>query len=456
MMVSDPAYRAGLDIQVNGMLRLARRKSRSFGKDCLSNPGMLRQHWAKQLDIIYYSPREQDQIKTIREDGRTVDDNASFADLLGFFSPASHPEAELDKAYVAWDEGSFTTRRNFTLLHEIGHYLQETDFELMKRICSFESDYAGKRFEEDACNRFASLAFLPDKFISKWLVIDRSPCARDIHAVFEHGRECSAERNEVRVSRIAVVRRLGALLPSLGYASLIKKPYERDEPPEVVCRAWNDGAVDFSPEFTVAENMLYALAQSGKKRPKNGDGFASDPRMFLGMPTAERPLRGDVVFSHGRQEFAFLVVEYLPEARKETICANQEPFHELASTMEPAPVREADVPAYVLDMEQDIMTAFAEWNAVTPHWRTKKVLSERTAKEQLRFLTDLGESIRAVGCDELANELSETVFSYDTYDAFSPIYSRIREGMPVIDPKRTRKDHLLSALGRYASFLNAD
>lgn len=138
MMVSDPAYRAGLDIQVNGMLRLARRKSRSFGKDCLSNPGMLRQHWTKQLDIIYYSPREQDQIKTIREDGRTVDDNASFADLLGFFSPASHPEAELDKAYVAWDEGSFTTRRNFTLLHEIGHYLQETDFELMKRICSFE------------------------------------------------------------------------------------------------------------------------------------------------------------------------------------------------------------------------------------------------------------------------------------------------------------------------------
>ena len=222
MMVSDPAYRAGLDIQVNGILRLARRKSRWFGKDCLSNPGMLRQHWAKQLDIIYYLPREQDQIKTIREDGRTVDDNASFADLLGFFSPASHPEAELDKAYVAWDEGSFTTRRNFTLLHEIGHYLQETDFELMKRICSFESDYAGKRFEEDACNRFASLALLPDKFISKWLALDRSPCARDIHAVFEHGRECSAERNEVRVSRIAVVRRLGALLPSLGDASLIK------------------------------------------------------------------------------------------------------------------------------------------------------------------------------------------------------------------------------------------
>lgn len=163
-------YRQELDVQVKEMLRLARRKSGSFGKDCLSDPGKLRRHWSGCLDIVYYSPRDEGRLKAVREDARTMDDNASYADLLGFFSPSLvNPGIEMDKAYVAWADGEYTTRRNFTLLHEIGHYLQETDFDLMVRVGSFEDDYVAKRFEEDACNRFASMALLPDKFISEWL-----------------------------------------------------------------------------------------------------------------------------------------------------------------------------------------------------------------------------------------------------------------------------------------------
>ncbi len=450
-MIADSMYRRELDVQVKEMLRLARRKSGSFGKDCLSDPGKLRWHWSGCLDIVYYSSRDEGRLKAVREDARTMDDNASYADLLGFFSPSLvNPGIEMDKAYVAWADGEYTTRRNFTLLHEIGHYLQETDFDLMVRVGSFEDDYVAKRFEEDACNRFASMALLPDKFISEWLPRGRSPRAADIYDIFEQGRTCAPEKNKVRVSRTAVVRRLGALLPSLGYASLIENPYEEDRPPKVACRAWSDGDVDFSSEFTAAEDMLYARARSGRKRPGDGECFASDTRMLLGLPCGERPLRGDVVFSRGRKEYAFMVVEYPPKAGKEDIRAGLRPFDGIDGSISACG---SDVPDYVLDMERKTMSAFAEWNSTTPNRRSGKLLSERTANEQLRFLTDLGGTLRSVGCDELADGMSETIFSYDTYAAFRPVYQRICEKMPVADPKRTRKSHLISALTRYGSFL---
>lgn len=65
MTVEDPTYRRNLNIQVNKMLKLARKGNRSFSRDCLSDPGKLQQHWADRLDIIYYSPRDQDEIKAI-------------------------------------------------------------------------------------------------------------------------------------------------------------------------------------------------------------------------------------------------------------------------------------------------------------------------------------------------------------------------------------------------------
>ncbi len=200
------------------------------------------------------------------------------------------------------------------LLHEIGHYLQETDFDLVKRICLFESDYAGKRFEEDACNRFASLALLPDRFLSKWIDPDRSPCARDIHDILEDGRNRTCESNKVRVSRIAVTHRVGALLPSLGYASLIRRSYGKDVSPEVVCRAWNDGTVDFSPRFTVVENMLY-------KSAKEKQVFAMNDEMLRDIRPEQRPLRGDIAFSFGMCEYAFLVAQYPADAEKDVVRA---------------------------------------------------------------------------------------------------------------------------------------
>ncbi len=55
MTVEDPTYRRNLNIQVNKMLKLARKGNRSFSRDCLSDPGKLQQHWADRLDITYYS-----------------------------------------------------------------------------------------------------------------------------------------------------------------------------------------------------------------------------------------------------------------------------------------------------------------------------------------------------------------------------------------------------------------
>lgn len=449
-MIVNPEYRDTLGIQVDEMLRLAKKKSRAFSRDCLSDPGKLREHWARHLDITYYSPREHDQIDSIRNDERIVDDNASFADLLGFFSPSPSPGTNPDKAYVAWSEGTYTTRRNFTLLHEIGHYLQETDFGLTERICSFESDYIGKRFEEDACNRFASMSLLPDEFIARWLDSTRSPSARDIHDIFEDGRNCSPRRHAVRVSRIAVVRRIGALLPSLGYASLIKKPYGKDARPEVVCRAWNDGSVDFSPEFTTAETMLYERARMSG-RLWEGAGFASDTRMFLGVSAKERPLRGNVTFSYGRQEHVFMVVEYPEWASRDAICAGGS-----CDTSASATVRDAmtEPPDYVLAMEHGTMSAFAEWDAGTPRRETGKPLSERTVREQVRRLDGLGESLREMGLDGLADGLSGTVFSYDTPEAFSPVYDLIRDAASGVDSETAGKVRLLPALARYDAFLN--
>lgn len=453
-MIADPVYRRELDLQIGEMIRLARRKSRSFVRDCLSDPGMLARHWSEYLSVEYYSPRDDGtRLRGIREDARTMDDNASHADLLGFFVPSLDPVAGMDRAYVAWSEGEYTTRRNFTLLHEIGHYLQETDFDLMARMGSFEDDSVGKRFEEDACNGFASRALLPDGFVSKWVSPGRSPRALDVYGIFEQGRQCAPEGNKVRVSRAAVVRRLGALLPTPGHASLIEAPYARDRPPTVACRAWNDGDVDFSTGFTPAEGRLYARARGEWERPGDGDRLASDTRMFLDMPAGERPVRGDVVFSRGRREYAFMVVEYPSGTTKKDVRAGLAPFD--ATAVGPAPAREGRLPGWVLDAERGTMEAFAEWNAATPLHRTGKAPSERTAGEQLRLLTDLGGSLRSVGHDGLADGISETVFSYDEYDAFHPVYRRILDGLTIADPKRSRKSRLLSALGRYKEFLSA-
>ena len=200
-------------------------------------------------------------------------------------------------------------RDGISLLHEIGHYL-ETDFELMKRICSFESDYAGKRFEEE-CKPVRVMALLPDKFISKWLVLDRSHVPGTF--MLSSSTEGVLGLRGTRFRRIAVVRRLGALRPSLGYASLIKKPYERDKPPEVVCRAWNDGVWISLRNSQWRRTCCTHFAQSGKKRPKEWGWFRFGHRDVPRLPTAERPLRGGRGLFPRQQEFAS-VVEYSPEA----------------------------------------------------------------------------------------------------------------------------------------------
>lgn len=421
------------------MFRRAQNESDLFVGDCLIDPWCLQEHWGHQLDIKYYAPADAERIRADRNDGQVIDDNASFADLLGFFSPSSDPENMSDTAYVAYTDGDYTARPNFTLMHEIGHYLQETDFDLMSRICSFEDDCVGKRFEEDACNRFASIALLPDKYIMDEILSD-GYCADAISRIYEKGRSGQKKaKTSIRVSRIAVVRRIGALLRGRGYASLVKIPRKNQlGTPELSCRAWNDGTVDFSEELTEAETTLLLVAQS-----QEVSRYCANGRTFLGSDPSERPTRADIAFSYGRQNYAFIVVEYPDMVMKDGLYASMRSYPTQKDVLK---WKQPQIPDDVLRSEERTMLAFRSWNTSTPTKWTGKPPAESTAHKQQTCLKNLGRTLVRIGCDDLAKVFSPTIFTYDSPKRFVPVYRRLMKEV-------ASGSQMGRALERYREFL---
>lgn len=212
-------YAHAVDSQARAMLALAA-KTPFFFEDCATDPGKLVDHWREQVIIEYVdsildSALRSDENSIVEDDYGYDDDN-----VIGLFSP-DMDSAKHHRIQVQFHRNSYTTQRNFTMLHELGHYLQQTNDDLADNICNLSSSNYNKRLEEGACNRFASLALLPDEYITRQL--DGGPVtAPIIRNIFEAGRGKGKQQHLVRVSRPTVVHRMSDYLPDDGSIALIK------------------------------------------------------------------------------------------------------------------------------------------------------------------------------------------------------------------------------------------
>lgn len=98
-------------------------------------------------------------------------------------------------------------RRQFTALHELGHHLQKTISRLALAVRQQPGDL--EKFEDAACDMFASLVLIPDETLQ--LPLDgRSPSAADVVGLFER----------TQASRAACCVRVAAQLGTHGVVAV--------------------------------------------------------------------------------------------------------------------------------------------------------------------------------------------------------------------------------------------
>ena len=307
----NATYLKAVDDQVRLMLAKANAMHPEFEEDCLTAPGLIKDHWTDEVRFEYVS-RIADS--ALRADASTMydDDGRLGSDLLGLFSPAIG-RRRVNRIQVQWRHGEYTPRRNFTLLHELGHYLQQTDDELAGRICMISSVNYEKRFEEDSCNRFASKALLPDSLMRR-KITDNGLNARLADELYEESRRSAGKY--VRVSRDVIVRRIGDFLPGEGRTAVTlttrtirnygKKSVDRE--PQVRCRVHSGRMVDYGGDLKIEERLLLHRAQ--EFRLGSGECLEVGADMFSQLPSEDRPLSATIAKSYGRQEYAFMMFEY--------------------------------------------------------------------------------------------------------------------------------------------------
>lgn len=287
----SPRYIEALNHQVVRMLDLPHDRHPEFAEDCLHDPWSLAAHWKNEVCVKAVNSVMHSHL--VQQDGTVVDDQH---DLLGLFSPALE-EHEDNIIQVQYRRGRDNTARpNFTLLHELGHYLQQTDDELVTRLFSITDLNLDKKLEEEACNRFAAVALLPTNYVNdvrRGGAID----ARMVNYIFEKGRE-DPDPNIVRVSRPAIVRRMADFLEYPGFVALVQGR-------KVKVRAHRDGTVSFDDELMAVERTMID-AFHNRKRVKDND--------VVKLWTTEE---GEPVFSSlalsrsGRQIQYFIVVQFV-------------------------------------------------------------------------------------------------------------------------------------------------
>lgn len=100
-------------------------------------------------------------------------------------------------------------RRHFTVLHEIGHMVQNRDRTLSRRLRT-QRVMDRYRFEERCCDEFAARSLLPDSLVDRYV---RWPFdADDVLALYMHSF----------ASRVAVAYRVAKRMPGLGAVSVRK------------------------------------------------------------------------------------------------------------------------------------------------------------------------------------------------------------------------------------------
>lgn len=82
-----------------------------------------------------------------------------------------------------------TGRRNFTVLHELGHHLQQTNLDLGNTVFRYTDP---EQFEEQSCDAFAGRILLPDNILGD-TVDPRGPTPQDVVDLFTSHSSASRE-----------------------------------------------------------------------------------------------------------------------------------------------------------------------------------------------------------------------------------------------------------------------
>lgn len=325
-MKHDPRYRADLAAQVNGMIAAAGRRHPSFEDDCLTSPQQLVAHWADDVSIEFVDgllPAAGEWNPTV-EDPDTRDSDAAEADrsgitetffsgghsgasetsgLSGLFTPPIGAQPARVRIYNA--ARSFSARNNFTLLHEIGHLLQQTEDELAFRLIRISGLACDRRFEEDACNAFAARALLPDRYL-QWF-FSNGVTAEAVAEIYDDVRSYRGMYRPARVSRQVIARRVAQILGGEATVTVV------DDKGMLRVRAHGDGHCDYPTgnqhgdatgnQAGNNQNVDRAdVASGGSSRSRTDDRTDDRPDHRTGernddqhMPGALTPVESDVL-----------------------------------------------------------------------------------------------------------------------------------------------------------------
>lgn len=232
-----------VEAQVSEMLETAARMHHDFPDDCLSDPFRIAQHWENQITVR--------RIKAYGHGHRQkATDESADTGPAGFCEPPEQTDDD-GRYRLVINECKYRPRNNFTLLHELGHYLQHVDLDLWSRLYSFDDKATAKEAEETACNLFASKALMPDYLIDR---VREGQWKADVAAKLYP---------MVRASRPAVVRRIAPLLQPGAWLTMLN----RDETLNV--RAYSN----WSQEYGDLLDMEKAALRRFRKSHKSGFGI---------------------------------------------------------------------------------------------------------------------------------------------------------------------------------------
>ena len=289
-----------LNNQVMRMLDLATSRHLEFERDCLSDPWCIAEHWRKEVRVERVDSITE---QVLNRSGSVVDDDGH--GVIGLFSPA--PDRRWKDRIQVQFKGAYDARSNFTLLHEIGHCIQQNDDALATTLSVVGSQNGSRNLEEAACNRFASLALLPDSYVTGMLQ-GKPVDAVAVNRLFDSGR--SWRYRSVRVSRPVVARRMADFLQCPGTVTLLQGGLRGDRRVEearfddcdMSVRTHADGAAEYDGALTDLERDMLERLRKGEGKPQSHE-FAKPDGTCVHASIAE---------SRGRYLSYFIVIKEEP------------------------------------------------------------------------------------------------------------------------------------------------
>ncbi|PLS29165.1 ImmA/IrrE family metallo-endopeptidase [Bifidobacterium parmae] len=244
--------------QADRMLAIANDKHPdTFVEDCLHDPMKdIALHWCDEivLKMVEASPQEQ---------SNTNDERVS-----GFCLPQYKTADGRTFIEVHTD---FYRRDCFTVLHELGHHLQNSDGELFCALRAFDDKADQKRAEEAACNMFASKALIPDSVIPelethRW----NASTVDDLY-------------HRVQASRPATTIRVAGLLPPGAWVTFINQ-YGRP-----MLRAFSDGHKEHDIELLPVEQLVLDTFKDMRREPRRGRSDRYRNEMTFCIANLDKP-----------------------------------------------------------------------------------------------------------------------------------------------------------------------